>query len=219
MCQRRCRRFLARKAELSESLAQIVAAIPCNLRNGEPAKMQNATGVQRRAGSRFRKVAVLLGWWLAAGLMLTERPAAALTLAELRADPNLTPERFMKYFANFKFEMGRTVRKPEVFLETQSGDCDDFATLAADLLRQKGYTTRLVAVFLPEEVHVVCYVAETNSYLDYNCRKNSSPLVKCDADLAAIGASVAQSFRTQWRSVSEFTFQDGLKEYLLTEFH
>jgi hypothetical protein len=146
--------------------------------------------------------------------------ATALTLAELRADSKLTPERLIQYFADFKFELGRTVQKPETFLAAQAGDCDDFATLAADLLREKGYTTRLVAVFMPNEVHVVCYVKETNGYLDYNCRRKPSPLVKCDGQLSAIALSVARSFRTQWRSVSEFAMEpDGGRRFLLTEFY
>ena len=146
--------------------------------------------------------------------------AAAITLGELRADAKLTPERLMRYFADFKFALGRAVQKPEAFLAAQSGDCDDFATLAADLLREKGYTTRLVAVFMPREVHVVCYVKETNSYLDYNCRRKPSPLVKCDDHLSAIALSVARSFRTQWRSVSEFTMKpDGATNFVMTEFY
>ncbi len=52
------------------------------------------------------------------------------------------------------------------FLASRSGDCDDPAMFVADLRREKGYSTRLVAVFMPHDVHVVCYVAETNSYLD-----------------------------------------------------
>ena len=156
---------------------------------------------------------------LLAGLCLPDRTFAAVTLAELRAEPGLTPERFMKHFADFKFTLGREVRKPEAFLKNQSGDCDDFATLAAEILRERGYTTRLVVVFMPHDVHVVCHVAETNSYLDYNCRKLPSPLVKCDWDLAAIANRVAASFRTQWRSASEYTFQNGLRQFVSTEFH
>ncbi len=144
---------------------------------------------------------------------------SALSLAELRADRGLTPERFMAYFADFKFELEREVRKPDVFLQSRSGDCDDFATLAANVLREKGYTTRLVVVFMPDTVHVVCYVAETKSYLDYNCRKNSSPLVKCDGNLSAIAGSIAASFRLPWQSVSEFTVQDGGRHFVMTEFH
>src|SRR5258707_12534586 len=153
------------------------------------------------------------------GLLLLSGPfARGVTLAELRADSTLTPERFIKSFADFKFELSRTVRKPEDFLESKTGDCDDFATLAAELLHQKGYTTRLVAVYLPKDVHVLCYVAETNSYLDYNCRKERAPLVKCDDKLAAIASCVAESFRTQWRSVSEFTFHNGIRRFVMTEF-
>ncbi|MCX6930424.1 MAG: hypothetical protein NT154_45550 [Verrucomicrobia bacterium] len=144
--------------------------------------------------------------------------AQAVTLTELRADPNLTPERFMARFADFKFELGRKVRSPDDFLSSRSGDCDDFATLAADLLHEKGYSTRLVAVFMPNDVHVVCYVAETNCYLDYNRRKTPAPLVKCDSGLAAIAASVARSFRSSWRSVSEFTFRAGVRHFVSTVF-
>jgi hypothetical protein len=144
--------------------------------------------------------------------------ARALTLAELRADPNLTPERLMAHFADFKFELGRQVRQPEAFLASRSGDCDDFATLAADVLSQKGYSTRLVVVHMSHDVHVVCYVAETNGYLDYNRRMQAAPLVNCKADLAAIAASVAQSFRSSWRSASEFTLRNGAKRFVSTVF-
>ena len=126
--------------------------------------------------------------------------AKALTLAELKAEQGLTPERFMLHFADFKFQLGREVQKPEEFIKNQAGDCDDFATLAAKLLHEKGYTTRLVVVYMPRDVHVVCYVAESNCYLDYNCRKRTSPLVKCCGELSAIAASVAESFRSPWRS-------------------
>jgi transglutaminase-like putative cysteine protease len=145
--------------------------------------------------------------------------ARAVTLAELRGDPKLTPERLMTYFADFKFELGRQVRPPESFLANRSGDCDDFATLAAELLREKGYSTRLVAVFMPHDVHVVCYVAERHGYLDYNRRKQAWPLVTCQDDLAAIAASVAEYFRRPWRSASEFTFHNGARRFVSTVFH
>jgi hypothetical protein len=151
-------------------------------------------------------------------LLLPADAAQPMTLAELRAEPNLTPERFMTHFADFKFALGRKVRSPDTFLSARSGDCDDFATLAADLLREKGYSTRLVAVFMPHDVHVVCYVAETNSYLDYNRRKQASPLVKCKGELAVIAANVARSFRSPWRSVSEFTFRQGARHFVSTVF-
>jgi Transglutaminase-like superfamily len=144
--------------------------------------------------------------------------AMSLTLAELKAEEGLTPERFMLHFADFKFALGREVQKPETFLKNEAGDCDDFATLAAEVLRARGYTTRLVVVYMPRDIHVVCYVVESNSYLDYNCRKKSSPLVKCSGELSAIAASVAESFRSPWRSVSEFTFQNGRRDFVDTVF-
>ncbi len=156
-----------------------------------------------------------LSLWLMSALA----PARAVTLSELRADPKLTPERFMKHFADFKFRLGRTVRRPETFLTSKVGDCDDFATLAADVLRQKGYTPHLVAVFMPHEVHVVCYVVETRSYLDFNRRAQSFPLVSSTGALDCIARSVAESFRTDWRSVSEFTYANGTRTLVQSEFH
>ena len=67
------------------------------------------------------------------------------------------------------------------------------ATGIADVLREKGYSTRLVVVYMAGDTHVVCYVAETHSYLDYNCRKMASPLVKCGGALENIAAHVAES--------------------------
>jgi len=171
-----------------------------------------------RGGRLSQPGVLLLVSLFVLGLPLPSRVARAVTLAELRAEPHLTPEGLIKHFANFKFELGRETRSPDAFLARQAGDCDDFATLAAALLREKGYSTRLVAVFMPNEVHVVCYVAETKSYLDYNRRKEASPLMKCDADLGVIAASVAKSFRCQWRSVSEFTLRNGMRHFVSTVF-
>jgi transglutaminase superfamily protein len=169
-------------------------------------------------GSGFKRYSLLFLGTVLLALCFSEHAFAAVTLEELRAEPDLTPERFIKHFADFKFELGREVRKPETFLKNQSGDCDDFATLAADVLREKGYTTRLIAIFMPHDVHVVCYVAEINGYLDYNCRKLPAPLVKCDRQLSSIATSVAASFRTEWRSVSEYTFNKGVRQFVSTEF-
>jgi hypothetical protein len=180
-------------------------------RFSQPGPKQLWTGQCRRFASLVAGAVVL-------ACLLPAEEAGAVTLAELRAEPKLTPERFMTYFTDFKFELGRQVRSPETFLARRSGDCDDFATLAADVLREKGYSTRLVVVFMPHDVHVVCYVAETRSYLDYSRRQQPAPLVKCDEDLSAIAASVAQSFRSPWRSVSEFTFRNGVRRFVSTVF-
>jgi hypothetical protein len=183
------------------------------------------TSISRRQpasfGRRFSTLQlplILLGL-VAITLSMPQKAMTAVTLAELKADANLTPERLMRHFADFKFELGRDVQKPEEFLKNQAGDCDDFATLAADVLRAKGYTTRLVVVYMAHDVHVVCYVAEANSYLDYNCRKKASPLMKCDGGLTSIASSVAESFRAPWRSASEFKFQNGTRQFVSTVFH
>jgi hypothetical protein len=141
----------------------------------------------------------------------------ALTLEDLQADPHLNPGRLLGYFSDFKFQLGDNIQKPEVFLAKKCGDCDDFATLASDLLARKGYTPRLVAVYMEREVHVVCYVTETNSYLEYNNR-TSRKLVPSSGRLADIAEKVANGFKTNWHSVSEFTFANGRRRFVATEF-
>jgi hypothetical protein len=165
-----------------------------------------------------QRLATVLGGLAALSLLAQVGLARTVTLAELRADPKLTPERLMGYFADFKFELSPQVRQPETFLANHSGDCDDFATLAADLLREKGYSTRLVVVFMPQDVHVVCYVEESHCYLDYNRRKQATPLVACKDDLTAIAASIAESFHSSWRSASEFTYRSGVRRFVSTVF-
>ena len=192
----------------------------CTIHSPRPTNLRALGRHARRAVRHFwRRALPACGAAVSLGLLGTAAPAPAATLAELRADPKLTPERFIKEFADFKFSLGRSVRKPETFLSARAGDCDDFATLAAEVLRQKGYTPRLIAVFMPREVHVVCYVAETKSYLDFNRRAQSSPLVSSTGELANIAASVAKSFRADWRSVSEFTFRNGTRSFVKSEFH
>jgi len=91
-----------------------------------------------------------------------------------------------------------------------------FASALVSLGLKKGDR---VAVFMPNQVHVVCYVAEVSGYLDFNRRREPSPLAKCDGALSAIGASVARSFQSDWSSASEYTFQKGAANFVLTAFH
>lgn len=142
-----------------------------------------------------------------------------MTLKELQADAHLTPAALLRRFAPFKFKLSDQVQSPAVFLTSETGDCDDFATLAADVLREKGYGTHLIAVFMEQQVHVVCYVTEAKAYLDYNNRRQLFPLVPTNGSLADIAAKVAQSFHTTWRCVSEYTRQNGLQHTLRTDFH
>ena len=141
---------------------------------------------------------------------------AAVTVNDLRNDPQLTPERIGSYFANFDFEFRSQVQRPEVFLAAKSGDCDDYATLAADVLKQKGYTPHLVTVRMKKVVHVVCYIEETKSYLDFNKRHEAVCTVPSDGSLTDIAQQVARSYRTTWTSVSEFTYEDGIKRLVAT---
>jgi hypothetical protein len=144
-------------------------------------------------------------------------PASAVTLDDLQNDPQLTPERFARHFAGFHFDFRAEVQSPQIFLQTESGDCDDYSTLAAAVLSKRGYTTRLIAVRMKKMVHVVCYVQETHSYLDYNFRqKGANGLIPSGDALAAIAESVAGSLNRPWNSVSEFTYADGVKRLVAT---
>jgi hypothetical protein len=135
----------------------------------------------------------------------------AFTASELRQMPRLNPESFIKLFSDFAFKFHEEVQTPEVFINSKSGDCDDFATLAAEILTRHGYTTRLVAVRMKGETHVVCYVVEARAYLDYNFRKEGSPLIPSDGTLPDIARKVANSFNRDWIATYEFTFREGVK--------
>jgi hypothetical protein len=144
--------------------------------------------------------------------------SAAVTLKALREVPHMTPELFAGYFADFKFKTFERLQKPETFLATRTGDCDDFAVLAASILGERGYTTRLIVVFMPRDIHVVCYVMETRSYLDYNNRRLPMPTVRSTGVLADIAGKVARSFKADWYCVSEFVVERGERVLVDTDF-
>ena len=152
------------------------------------------------------RLAILL---LAIPLLASINPAGALTLAELQQDEHLTPDRFARYFRDFRFRLGDEVQAPEAFLGDEAGDCDDYATLAAEVLKKKGYTPQLVVVFMEKEIHAVCFIRETKSYLDYNNRRGPLFTVPSDGSLADIARQVAASFHQHWSSVAEFTYRHG----------
>ncbi len=137
--------------------------------------------------------------------------ASALTFNELKQTPSLTPEKFTSFFKDFAFKFHEEVQDHDVFLATKSGDCDDFATLAAAVLSKHGYTPRLVAIRMKGETHVVCYVPEVEGYLDYNFRGDSHPVIPCSPALPEIAKKVAQSFGRDWIATYEFTFRGGVK--------
>ncbi len=154
--------------------------------------------------------------FLLAALIASLGSVFGVSLDELHSTPNLTPRKFAAYFRDFDFKFRREIQSPEVFLATESGDCDDFSTLAASVLRSRGYTPRLITVRMPGVVHVVCYIEETKSYLDYNNRAFLDRTVSSPPDIAAIADSVSKSYRLVWESASEFTYEEGAKRLVET---
>lgn len=139
-----------------------------------------------------------------------------ISIEELRNDSTLTPEKFATHFSKFEFRFAARVQSPEEFLLRGVGDCDDYATLAAELLRSRGYTPRLVAVRMPKMVHVICYIEESGRYLDYNRRGAEEKLARTDGTLEDMAERVSQEFRSRWTSVSEFTYESGKKRLIRT---
>ena len=184
---------------------------PANWQAGMPAPRERNTSQAACDTLRHTVPAALLL------LLLALAPGLrALTLEELQNDPHLTPERLAAKFAAFKFELRPEIQPPKKFLERRAGDCDDFATLAADVLRARGYTPHLVEVRMPGYLHAVCYVAETRSYLDYNRRGSFRRAVPCNGSLTDIAARVARSFHTEWTAVAEFSWERGSERTLQT---
>jgi hypothetical protein len=153
---------------------------------------------------RFNSKA-LVGAQFLAGLLFAAS-VHGVTVSEIRQTSKLTPERFAQYFSDFKFKFHDDVQDFDTFVTSKSGDCDDYATLAADVLSKHGYTPRLIAVRMKGETHVVCYVEETRSYLDYNSRKDGTKTVACSTVLTDIATSVAESFGRDWIATYEFTY-------------
>lgn len=133
--------------------------------------------------------------------------AQSLTLDALAGDPKMTPKRLAQAVSKFAYEFHTRVQSPEAFLERRAGDCDDFAVLAAVVLKQRQFHTRLVHVRMVGRVaHAVCYVQEARGYLDYNNRSYLLKLTGSKPQLREIADKVADSFKANWTSVSEFTY-------------
>ncbi len=163
------------------------------------------------AGPRCRVVR-LPGWRraiLGAILASTLLPGrlAAVTLVQLLSQTNLTPKKFAAYFEDFAYEFSPEVLPAEVFLRQERGDCDDYAILADYVLRRHRFQPRLIHVRMVGRVaHAVCYVTETKAYLDFNNRKYFINVERCGGSLREIATRVAESFKANWTSVSEFSY-------------
>ena len=139
-------------------------------------------------------------------------PLGAVSLGELLSDESLTPKKFATFFSDFAYDFHEDLRDPEVFLASQSGDCDDYALLADMVLRKRGFTTKLVHVRLVGRVaHVVCFVSETHSYLDYNDRSYFFKLTRSSGRVREIAQKVADTFEGNWTSASVITFDRDSK--------
>jgi hypothetical protein len=131
---------------------------------------------------------------------------------------DLTPENLIRSFAGFTFELSAEPQDAEAFLQRKRGDCDDFASLASQLLTARGYQTRLVAVMLEHQTHVVCYVEAARGFLDFNHRADAQPIIQSDGSLEDIANKVAGDFRSRWQTASEFRYENKLPVYLETVF-
>jgi hypothetical protein len=160
---------------------------------------------------RLVLIAVLHGLALADGRALTE--------FELLTDPGLTPRRFAAKFEHFIYEFAPEVQVPEIFLQRERGDCDDYAILADHVLKKRGYVTRIIHIRLVGRVaHAVCYVEESKAFLDFNNRKYFMNLERSGRSLREIATEVADSFKANWTSASEFTYdyREGKKNFTRT---
>src|SRR5438552_3005793 len=130
----------------------------------------------------MRKMLNWFGKGTGAGSLSRWLPLVLLTLVPKLASAE-TPEQLAHRFADFKYEFHAEIQPRAVFLATKKGDCDDFATLAGAILAKAGYTTHLITVRMPGETHVVLYVDQTKSYLDYNYRAAQQPAIPSDGVL------------------------------------
>jgi hypothetical protein len=145
----------------------------------------------------------------------------AFTLSDLLSDSKMTPKKFAGYFEDFEFELHPfDVQDPDVFLETQRGDCIDYAVMADYVLKQDGYSTRLIRVEMVGKNmgHAVCYVTQSTAYLDFNNRKYFFKLARSGQRLREIANEVADSFDANWTFASEFTYtyKEDVKRAVMT---
>jgi hypothetical protein len=156
---------------------------------------------------------------LALACALVSVDARGVTLLELLTDPKMDAKRFAGKFERFKYEFAPEVQPAEVFLQREIGDCDDYAILAGYVLKRKGFGTRIIHVRLVGRVaHAVCYITEAKGMLDFNNRRYIANVERCGSSLREIATEVADSFKANWTSVSEFTYdyKDGKKTFART---
>lgn len=147
--------------------------------------------------------------WLCVAATGVAAPLAAdaVTLNQLLDDSRLNAKKYASYFGDFVYEFNNSIQPPDVFLERERGDCDDYAVLADFVLKKHGLQTRLIHIRLAGRVaHAVCYVNESSAYLDYNNRKVFFTLARSGPEIRDIAEKVAQSLEVNWTTASEFNY-------------
>ncbi len=93
----------------------------------------------------------------------------------------------------------------------------DYAILADQVLKPKGYPTRLIAVRMPGLAYqAVCYVTPEKAYLHYDDRTYCMNLEGSGPTIREIATRVSSSLKENWTSASEFTYTDGVKQMMAT---
>jgi hypothetical protein len=157
--------------------------------------------------------------WAALMLGLWPGASTGADLESFRQQKVLTPESFIRQFADFNYELRNKVQEPESFLTRRTGDCDDFSRVAALLLGERGYQTKVVVVMMERETHVVCHVPEVGGFLDFNHRKRNSPVVASDGSLEDIARKVSGDFRSRWRMASEVRYKGATAVFVNSVFY
>jgi hypothetical protein len=143
------------------------------------------------------------------------------TLSDLLSDSKMNPDRFAGYFEDFDYDLHPfDVQDPDVFLASRRGDCIDYAVMADYVLKQDGYSTRLIRVEMVGKNmgHAICYIRQSTAYLDYNNRKYLFKLRRSGQRLRQIANDVANSFDANWTFASEFTYtyKEDVKRAVMT---
>ena len=93
----------------------------------------------------------------------------------------------------------------------------DYAILADQVLRPKGYATRLIAVRMPGLAYeTVCYVTPESAYIHFDSRTYVINLEGSGPTIREIATRVSASLNENWTSASEFTFSNGNKQMVAT---
>jgi hypothetical protein len=111
------------------------------------------------------------------------------------------------------------VQDPEVFLQTKRGNCQDYAILGDYVLTRRNYETHLIHIRMVGQIaHDVCYVTPNRAFLDYNLRTYYRNMERSGPTVRQIASKVAEMFKSNWTSASEFTYtyDEGVKHMTFT---